>query len=661
MNNNGRVNLNGVFGFNKLLVGNVDVEPNVVDNTLDIKYIYDNVLSSLQNQITSTVSNALNASEIITTINDSLTNFQDALSTQETKQASDITLVSGQITTKCNTLDSKYDALVTGLTTKQTNLENQITTLSSTQQNLFSPSNSNTFSAPQTFTNGLTVQTGGTISLLRDTTIGTTSANRLTINASPEFKSGLVVSSGTVSFPSNSISVSSISNLPAGISLSVQNTWSALQAFNSGISSNGITSVGAFKHYGSAQLGDAASHTLTIKGTPTFDTFATFTRGLTVTAGSVIFPNNSISSNCISGLLSLGNNNTWTGTQTFSGGIVVNGSTNYSTNTVIGSNSTNTLTVNATPDFKSGLSVSSGTVTVPNNAISMSAVNGLNTKVTALESDISSIKTKQTSDKSELQLQINTLPTNTSLTSQLANYCLLTSYNTLKTQADGLSTLLTGATYNTAYKYLDLAYNAHVYGDFLLGPTNNVNATSILTNLPTTYVSNTSLTNTLNSYATKTYVDGKMSLSSTQIGTLTSTQIGYQISTTTCLKTTTETFTGAHKLAEISGLTPIGSVWIIEASVQQNATQNLAQYFIEVQEGGIYTSNFGNINGVNIITINRNLTTGQTAVRQKGNVDSGSTVYVVSSTNTTNKLVLGGSFTNTTTISGILLKATRIA
>ncbi len=253
MNTNGKLNLNGVFGFNKLLVGNVDVEPNVVDNTLDIKYIYDNVLSSLQNQITSTVSNALNASEIITTINDSLTNFQTALSTQETKQASDITLVSGQITTECKTLDSKYDALVTGLTTKQTNLENQITTLSSTQQNLFSPSNSNTFSAPQTFTNGLTVQTGGTISLLRNTTIGSHSANTLTINASPEFKSGLVVSSGTVSFPSNSISVSSISSLPAGISLSVQNTWSALQAFNSGISANGITTVGA-------GAGGAATH-----------------------------------------------------------------------------------------------------------------------------------------------------------------------------------------------------------------------------------------------------------------------------------------------------------------------------------------------------------------------------------------------------------------
>jgi hypothetical protein len=299
--------------------------------------------------------------------------------------------------------------LVTGLTTKQTNLENQITTLSSTQQNLFSPSNSNTFSALQTFTNGLTVQTGGTISLLRDTTIGTTSANKLTINASPEFKNGLTVSFGTVSFPSGSISASSISNLPAGISLSVQNTWSALQAFNSGISSNGITTVGAFNHYGSATLGDSANHSLTIKASPTFDTFASFSRGLTVTAGSVLFPTGSIASSCISGLLSLGNNNTWTGTQTFSGGIVVNGTTNCSTNTVIGSNSTNTLTVNASPDFKSGLSVSSGTVTVPNNAISMSAVNGLNTKITSVESEISSIKTKQSSDKSELQLQINEL------------------------------------------------------------------------------------------------------------------------------------------------------------------------------------------------------------------------------------------------------------
>ena len=122
MNNNGKINLNGVFVFNKLLVGNVDVEPNVVDNTSDIKYIYDNVLSSLQNQITATVANALNASEVITTINDTLTTFQTNLTSQVNKEASDINTVTELVTTKCNTVDSKYEALVNNLNTKQTAL-----------------------------------------------------------------------------------------------------------------------------------------------------------------------------------------------------------------------------------------------------------------------------------------------------------------------------------------------------------------------------------------------------------------------------------------------------------------------------------------------------------------------------------------------------------
>ena len=105
---------------------------------------------------------------------------------------------------------------------------------------------------------------------------------------------------------------------------------------------------------------------------------------LSLKAGSIIFQNNSISSSYISGLFSTSNNNTFSGSQTFSGGIVVNGSTtNLSTNTTIGTNSTNTLTVNASPDFKNGLTVSYGTVSVPNNAISLSAVNGLNTKITS--------------------------------------------------------------------------------------------------------------------------------------------------------------------------------------------------------------------------------------------------------------------------------------
>ena len=133
--------------------------------------------------------------------------------------------------------------------------------------------------------------------------------------------------------------------------------------------------------------------------------------------------------------------------------------------------------------------------------------------------------------------------------------------------------------------------------------------------------------------------------------------------TTTCLTASSYSVTGVVTLATLSGLTPVGSVWIVETSVQQNSTSNgnLANYFIEVQEGNTYASNSGNINGVNIITIGHGYNpSGQTASKEKGTVDSGSAVYVVSSKNTTGYLCLGGSFTSTS-IAGILLRATRIA
>ena len=161
--------------------------------------------------------------------------------------------------------------------------------------------------------------------------------------------------------------------------------------------------------------------------------------------------------------------------------------------------------------------------------------------------------------------------------------------------------------------------------------------------------------------------DGKTSLSSSSIPTLSSTQIGYQISTKACTKTTTETFTNVSlQLATLTGLTPIGSVWIVEASVQQSSDQNLLKYFIEVQAGDTYQAKSGAINVGNIITIHRNYNPSQTAVKEKGTIDSASAVYVVSSTNTngTNTdgiICLGGSFTQTTSIAGILLRATRIA
>jgi hypothetical protein len=113
--------------------------------------------------------------------------------------------------------------------------------------------------------------------------------------------------------------------------------------------------------------------------------------------------------------------------------------------------------------------------------------------------------------------------TNTSLSSQLANYCLQSNYTALKSQADATQLLLTGGSWDAYYQYLNLAYNLHVYGTLYIGPTNNLNVNSILTNLPTTYatittlnqsllnyVTNSSLNSTLNSYATNSSVDSKI-------------------------------------------------------------------------------------------------------------------------------------------------------
>ena len=79
MNRNQRLNLNGIFGFTKLLVGKTDVEPKIKDNSADITYIYNNVSTSLQNQISATVSNAFNASEVITTINNTVASLSEAI------------------------------------------------------------------------------------------------------------------------------------------------------------------------------------------------------------------------------------------------------------------------------------------------------------------------------------------------------------------------------------------------------------------------------------------------------------------------------------------------------------------------------------------------------------------------------------------------------
>ncbi len=202
MNNNARLNLNGVLGFNKLLVGDVNVGPNVKDNTDDIKYIYNNALTNLQNKISTTVRNELNASEVLTGFNSQMTGFQIKLSDLGTKEARDVTTLQGQITSNYTTLDNKYSQSVTNLSNNQLGLQTQIATLSTTLENSnISTNNAYTWKETQIFGNGITVN-GAITNITRDMTIGSKGLNRiLTVYSVPTFNNGLYVTSGEFDFP----------------------------------------------------------------------------------------------------------------------------------------------------------------------------------------------------------------------------------------------------------------------------------------------------------------------------------------------------------------------------------------------------------------------------------------------------------------------------
>ena len=132
MNNNAKLNLNGVFGFNKLLVGKVNVEPNIQDNTADIKYIYNNALTTLQNEISATVQNALNASQALTGFNSQMTGFQTNLSNQIAKEANDVSNLQSQINSNYTTAVNQnaiflwYSWCISGIRLKKLRLSNPI-------------------------------------------------------------------------------------------------------------------------------------------------------------------------------------------------------------------------------------------------------------------------------------------------------------------------------------------------------------------------------------------------------------------------------------------------------------------------------------------------------------------------------------------------------
>ena len=234
-----------------------------------------------------------------------------------------------------------------------------------------------------------------------------------------------------------------------------------------------------------------------------------------------------------SGGISLSTANTFTATQTFSN-IIVTGTEsdttlNVSGNATLGtSGSNNTLQVNSAPTFANGLTVSSGTISFPSNSISTSAINGIS----------------------------NYLTTATASSTYATSSALSTT-----------NTLLTGATWDSTFLYLNLNNNLHIYGNLQLGAITNVE--SILTSLGSTYATISSLsayvkTNLTNTFSALQTFNAGIGLPSSTMTAPASNQIGYIISSSSLVAgATITTKQTAYTLGSITLNGPVNSVWMV--------------------------------------------------------------------------------------------------
>ena len=202
------------------------------------------------------------------------------------------------------------------------------------------------------------------------------------------------------------------------------------------------------------------------------------------------------------------------------------------------------------------------------------------------------------------------------LNSQLSNYCLQSNYTALKSQADATTLLLTGGSWDAYYQYLNLAYNLHVYGVLYIGANNNLNVNNILTNLPTTYatittlnqsllnyVTNSSLNSTLNSYATNSSVDSKVNSVKSQsdansalIATNT-TAIAGLVTASASQQTQITTLFAAIGTLEAELATAEGQITTLQAKTALQTVVNAYTQFtggIKIMNGLVYTSIINN-------------------------------------------------------------------
>jgi hypothetical protein len=128
-----------------------------------------------------------------------------------------------------------------------------------------------------------------------------------------------------------------------------------------------------------------------IAGSETITGAKTFSGGITVTGGTIIVPNASVSTLALTGVLPVVNGGTGSATQNF-----VDLTTAQSVGGV--------KTFSAIPVFSAGLTVSGGTITLPNGSIPAAAVSGLAAGVAAVDIGSAQILTGQKTHDNDLPL-----------------------------------------------------------------------------------------------------------------------------------------------------------------------------------------------------------------------------------------------------------------
>jgi hypothetical protein len=184
----------------------------------------------------------------------------------------------------------------------------------------------------------------------------------------------------------------------------------------------------------------------------------------------------------------------------------------------------------------------------------------------------------------------NSILNNYVLNSQLSNYCLQSNYTALKTQADGLSLLLSNTQYINGFG-LNWYGSMNVFGSLIVTINGNyLNVGTLLNALPTTYATNSSVDSKVN--PVKSQADANSALIATN-----STAIAGLVISSASQQTQITTLFAAIGTLEAELGTAEGQITTLEAKTALQTVVNAYTQFtggIKIMNGLVYTSIINN-------------------------------------------------------------------